>query len=192
MRDIPLKCHCAQVSGVAHDVSPKTGNRIVCYCDDCQGFARYLGHESPILDDNGGTDIFQMYPNQLNITQGIEQLRSMRLSEKGLLRWYTDCCKTPVGNTISYGVPFVGLIHNFMSDPDHRNEHLGPVKFYVQGQHAIGSLDNKTVHRKFPVRCIIKIASMMLKGKLTSKQTPSPFFDVSGVPVWPPVIADQF
>jgi len=47
--------------GVASDVSPSTGLRFVCYCKDCQAFARFL-ERADVLDPAGGTDIFQMPP----------------------------------------------------------------------------------------------------------------------------------
>ena len=82
--------------GEALDASPKTGTRVVCYCDDCQAFAKFL--ERPdVLDAKGGTDIFQMASWRLRITQGAEELRCMHLVEKGMTRFYTACCRTPVG-----------------------------------------------------------------------------------------------
>jgi len=41
--DIPLRCRCGHVRGVAIGVAPSTGFRFVCYCKDCQAFARFLG-----------------------------------------------------------------------------------------------------------------------------------------------------
>ena len=111
------------------DVSPSTGTRVICYCDSCQAFARFLERED-ILDSAGGTDIVQVSPSQLRITEGASQLRSMRLTEKGLIRWYTDCCKTPVGNTIGAAFPFIGVVQPFMahdaSIPSRRWELLRP------------------------------------------------------------------
>src|SRR5262249_49832287 len=59
--DLPLRCRCGRVRGVASDVSSSSGFRFVCYCEDCQAFARFL--ERPdVLDPAGGTDIFQSFP----------------------------------------------------------------------------------------------------------------------------------
>jgi len=61
MADVALRCHCGRMRGIARAVSPSAGFRFVCYCKDCQAFARFL--ERPdILDAAGGTDIFQMPP----------------------------------------------------------------------------------------------------------------------------------
>jgi len=44
------------VRGVAREVAPHSSFRFVCYCTNCQAFARFL--ERPdVLDDAGGTDI---------------------------------------------------------------------------------------------------------------------------------------
>ena len=99
--EVPLKCSCGSVQGVARDVSPKTGNRLVCMCDDCQAYAHHLGRAEHILDRNGGTEVFQLTPSQLTLTEGREHLRCLRLKEKGLMRWYAGCCNTPVANTLA-------------------------------------------------------------------------------------------
>ncbi len=53
-----------------------------------------------VLDERGGSQIIQVPPKNLTFTQGREVLASMRLTEKGLLRWYAGCCNTPIGNTL--------------------------------------------------------------------------------------------
>jgi hypothetical protein len=37
------------VRGVAREVSPSSGFRLLCYCKDCQGFARFL-ERADVLD----------------------------------------------------------------------------------------------------------------------------------------------
>ena len=59
--NLPLRCRCGRVRGVASEVAPSAGFRFVCYCQDCQAFARFL--ERPdVFDAAGGTDIFQIQP----------------------------------------------------------------------------------------------------------------------------------
>lgn len=72
--DLSIQCHCGSVRGLARGVSRKVGIRVVCYCDDCQAFANYLGAGDTILDSHGGTDIFQMSPAALNIMHGLDNL----------------------------------------------------------------------------------------------------------------------
>ena len=39
--DLPIRCACGAVAGVLRAVSSRRGNRLVCYCDDCQSFAHF-------------------------------------------------------------------------------------------------------------------------------------------------------
>ena len=187
MADVPLKCRCGTVQGVAKNISPNSGTRVVCYCDDCQAFAKYLGNEAEILDDYGGTDIFQLTPAQVKITSGAEQLRSMRLSSNGLIRWYTHCCRTPIGNTISAAVPFLGMVHCFIDDKGN-DETLGPVRFYLAGQFAQGSSEIQQLHKGVPMGLWVRNLPRLLLAKLQGKNKPSPFFDADGEPVSAPEI----
>jgi len=188
MVDVPLKCSCGKVEGVARGVSPNTGNRAICHCDDCQDFAKFLGREEDILNANGGTDIYQLYPYQVNLTKGVEQLRCIHLTPKKLYRWFTACCKTPVGNTISASLPFVGVIHNFMDDEGVRDQNIGPVAYYVQGRFARGSYPDRQIHPKFPIGLTARIIWMFIGGKMRGKNQPSPFYNPAGEPVSEPVV----
>lgn len=126
--EVPLRCRCGRMRGVARDVSPSTGFRFVCYCTHCQAFARFL--ERPdVLDAAGGTDIFQMPPGRVRLTEGVDALRCVRLANKGVLRWYAGCCRTPLGNSASSPrFPILAIIHSFMDhdgDGRARDEVLG-------------------------------------------------------------------
>src|SRR5579864_1705295 len=103
-----LQCRCGEVRGIVADASPRTANRAVCYCDDCQAFAHRLGR-ADLLDAQGGTDIVQLAPASLAFVQGQNRIRGLRLTPKGLYRWYASCCNTPVGNTLTPAAPFVGI-----------------------------------------------------------------------------------
>nr|WP_315983040.1 DUF6151 family protein [Aliamphritea spongicola] len=88
MTDIPLQCHCSAVKGIAKNASPTSGNRLVCYCRSCQAFAQYLKSNQqaedhqPVLDADGGTEVFQMPPAHLQITEGHEHIACLKLSPK--------------------------------------------------------------------------------------------------------------
>ena len=47
--DVPLRCECGKIRGLAEGVAQSEGTRCVCYCGDCQAFARFLGRDG-ILD----------------------------------------------------------------------------------------------------------------------------------------------
>jgi hypothetical protein len=176
--DLPLRCKCGRVRGVAIDVLPSTGFRFVCYCRDCQAFARFLAR-TDVLDPAGGTDIFQMPPARIKLTAGTEALRSLRFSDR-VLRWYSDCCRTPVANTAAWpGFPLAGVIHSFM---DHeasgrsRDEALGPPLCRVFGRSAIAPLPpNASPPPSFGLyaRRIPSLLGWWARGLAR----PSPFFD---------------
>ena len=90
-----LACRCGQVEG---QIDPRRVHaRASCYCRDCRAFARWLGSVG-LLDSAGGTDILAMAPDGFQITRGFEKVACMSLGQRGLLRWYASCCRTPLGN----------------------------------------------------------------------------------------------
>ncbi|WAS99168.1 DUF6151 family protein [Nannocystis punicea] len=173
---LKLKCRCGTVRGQATDLSPRTGIHVVCYCRDCQAFARFLAAEG-LLDAAGGAEIFQITPAQVVLEAGQEQLRCMRLSDKGLLRWYVDCCRTPVANTMdSPKVPFSGLLVPFLdADAGTRARVLGPVVVRLFGRDATGPTPPGT-HEKAPLTAIPRILWLLGRGLVGRRAQPSPFF----------------
>ena len=177
--------------GVARGVSGDRGNRGVCYCDDCQSFAHFLGRADEILDTHGGTDIFQMSPVHLELSEGKERLACMRLTPGGLLRWYADCCKTPIGNTLaSRQIPFVGLIHSFVDhagDGRSRDDTLGPLRMRVNARFAKGDRSALDAHDRAPLSALLRLAWLLLSARLRGEHARSPFFDpATGEPVATP------
>ena len=190
MTDLSLKCRCGEVTGRATDVTPSSGNRVICCCCDCQAFATYLGREEDVLDAFGGTELLHMSQSQVTIQQGHDKLQSMRLSDNGMLRWYTSCCNTPIGNTMNAKMPFVGLVHAFLDVQDW-DKVLGPVKAVVQTQYAKGEPDYPKHSPKFPLGVTLRIVGKLLLWKLQGKQKPSVFFSDDGRPVSKPIIASE-
>jgi hypothetical protein len=173
---LPLRCRCGAVTGLLHAPTPRNGNHIYCYCDDCRAFARFCGVDG-LLDGSGGTEIYQTTPRQVEITQGSEHLRCMRLSPKGLIRWYTECCHTPVANTLpSAGFPFAGLIGAFIGGAAlERDTFLGPVLMRGFSTFATGPVAERA-HPKVPPAFILRTIGIFLPAKLRGKEQPSPFF----------------
>lgn len=207
--DIDLQCHCGKVTGTAHDVSPSSGIRLVCYCHDCQMYghhlqmaaeqaARDIQNDLPpvqILDEYGGTDIYQMPPAKLQIHSGLEQLACLRLTAKGTYRWYTRCCHTPVGNGLTAGVPFIGIIHNFIHPAAQRQQLLGEVRAYVNLKSASEPLLEKQLRQQgcrtaqgFAPGPALKLLCNMLVWKCKGWHAPSPLFSAAGEPVSQPEI----
>jgi hypothetical protein len=165
------------VRGVANEVAPYTGFRFVCYCQDCQAFARFL--ERPdVLDTAGGTDIFQMPTGRVKLTAGTDAVRCLHFSSK-IFRWYTDCCRTPIGNTGGPRFPVVGLIHSFMSRDAggrSRDEVLGAPLCRIYERSAVGP-PPPNAPAPPSLGLIALRASRLLGWWLRGLGRPTPFFD---------------
>jgi hypothetical protein len=183
----PLSCRCGALQGRV--ALRGLSNQLVCYCRDCQAFARYLGHAEAVLDRQGGSTIVQVAPDRVEITQGHDQLAAMRLSPNGLLRWYAACCRTPLGNTLpSRQRPFVGLLHNCL-DSAPLTPSFGPVRGHFFTQGARGE-PRPAEHGLLPAA--LRIVAMMLGSLLSGRYRGTPFFDDGNRPVAEPhVIAPQ-
>ncbi len=150
---------------------------MVCYCDDCQAFARFLSTPG-VLDVAGGTEAIQVAPARVRITAGADQLRCVRLSSKGLHRWYTECCRTPLANTHPR-VPFVGLIHSFVDAPRDghaRDAVLGAMLCQAHARFAIGPLPQDAPPKVNLVH-VWRFGRVMLGWWTRGLGRPSPFFD---------------
>lgn len=182
--NIAVECDCGQVQGL---VNPKNlfGYRAACLCDDCQAYAYYL-QRSDTLDINGGTDIIPSMPSHYQITAGAEKLSCVRLSDKGMYRWYAECCKTPMGNAMaSASMPYIGIPERIFEKKNSTStieELFGPVTERMQAQFAKGELpplSKKTVSFGFMVRVI----KFILIAKMKGAGSPSPFFNSDGQPI---------
>ena len=187
-----MKCFCGSLRGVAFDFSPSSGVRLACMCDTCQAYAHHLEQADKILDQYGGTDIFQISPSHLSLMEGIENLRCLRLEGRGVLRWYAGCCNTPVANTLaSAKVPFIGVPHTFMDHEGHgrtREEDLGPLLARTMGKYGIGKLPSDA-YRSAPLSIIGRSLRLLLIAWLKGQHRPSPFFDTNtGQPILKPTV----
>jgi hypothetical protein len=166
------------VRGVARMVMPSEGFRFVCYCTDCQAFARFL--ERPdVLDAAGGTDIVHLPAARVTLTAGVDAVRGITFSTK-VLRWYADCCRTPIANTAATSrFPIVALIHAFMDHEAHghsRDAVLSPPLCGIYDRSAIAPLPaDAPPPPSFAlfVRRAVKILGWWGRGL----GRPNPFFD---------------
>ena len=181
MPEINLKCACGIIKGKASAESAKIGTRITCCCDDCQEFAQFLDQEDNVLDQYGGTDIFQIPISFLTISEGKAEIACIRLSSKGMYRWYAKCCNTPIGNTFGVGGPFIGVIHSFMDNTQTRDADLGKSRGYVLTKYAKTPVPEnlKASSLSINFRMVTKILSWKLKGL----NKPSELFNNNGTPI---------
>ena len=184
MTDVKLACRCGAFQGIVHGVAPGKVNRCICYCEDCQAFARYLDGEQTILNQNGGTEITQVSAGSLVISQGQDHLVAIRLSPSGPWRWYTSCCKTPVANTVEGSrLPFAGMIWPIFADVSQENVEnlLGPIRGSVHGKHAYGDVGSLDLDHGMPKGRLIRLMALMLTWKLQGAARNSPLLNLDGV-----------
>jgi len=197
MADLQIGCSCGAVAGHVVGLSRRSGNRVVCYCDDCQAFACHLGHPERVLDAHGGTDIVQTSAARVRFEQGSDRLACLRLSPKGLLRWYASCCATAIGNTLATpALPFVGLVHSCLDDAADgtpRDEVLGPIRGRAFLKFATGDAAALRATKGSMIAMVLHFGRIMVVARLRGDQKRSPFFEErSGDPVAAPrVLSDE-
>ncbi|MDF1566092.1 MAG: DUF6151 family protein [Deltaproteobacteria bacterium] len=170
--EIPLKCRCGAMTGVATNV--KELYRIVCYCRWCQAYAKHLGREDELLDAQQGTHVYQFAPSQIRLLTGQEHLRCLRLTAKGAMRFHAQCCQTPIANTVEQAwVPWLGMPHLFLDGE--REPGFGPVRYRVHGRHAKDP--HPAAHPKGSASLVLKTLAGMSLDYLRGNAWPSPFFD---------------
>jgi hypothetical protein len=184
--DHPLRCTCGTLKGtVSH---PERVNRAVCYCRDCQAFAHFLGRPGAILDARGGTDVIQTLPANVTFTEGRQVLACMRLTEKGLLRWYAKCCNTPIGNTLAdFKISFIGLVHTCLEDPNRSlDDSFGPVRMWSFTKGANAPVKSHPVAMTLG---ILRVIAMVTRARIGGVYKRTPLFsEDTGNPIAVPKI----
>jgi len=177
----PLQCRCGKIKGYV--VRPDMAKRAVCYCKDCQAFARFLKRADTVLDEHGGTAIVATVPKLVHFTQGLEALACMSLSDRGLLRWYASCCNTPIGNTPrSFKTPYVGLIESCLkSNSPSLQESFGPVRMVLNTKSARGRVKSTPASN---LVALLGVMKSVIGARLSGAYRPNPFFATeTGAPV---------
>ncbi|MEL6367496.1 MAG: DUF6151 family protein [Pseudomonadota bacterium] len=183
MTDIDFSCDCGKFKATLNAATPAVGSHIVCYCNDCQAFAATLDRIDHVLDDNGGTPIFQTSPSRLRVRQGIEHLTALRLTGGPLLRWYTSCCHQPIGNTLnSTKLPFIGLIAlaKMADDPEAAKKALGPSMGGIYTESSWRPYEGK---RAFMPGLLVAMMKRLLGTKFAGKSLETPLFNDVGEPI---------
>jgi hypothetical protein len=180
---LTLHCECGQVQGVVEPGEAYV--RATCYCTDCQAYARWLD-TTGLTDAQGGTDIVAMNPAAVRFTAGQDHIACMSLSDKGLLRWYASCCRTPLGNTPRDGkTPYVGMVGIALGPAQAVDQAYGPA-----GRVVINTGSAKGEVKKTPLGFIrggIRILGGILRARL-SGQKPTLFFDAEARPIRTPQV----
>lgn len=190
--DLDITCSCGEVRGTVSNVNPRSVNRLICHCDDCQAFARYSGRPQEELDANGGTEICQTSAGAVSFQTGEDKLAALKLSPKGILRWHTTCCRSTMCNTLAgRAMPFVGIMRNRLSpkaDGVAFEDIVGPLRGRVHLKFATGVVQSIEPEEVSLFRQVPRMAKIMLKGWLRGDHKRSPFFDAEGNPLKTPIL----
>ncbi|MEM7723649.1 MAG: DUF6151 family protein [Pseudomonadota bacterium] len=174
--DTRFSCRCGALTGTMAGLTPQTGTRLVCHCEDC---ARALRHYGIDADTQTGVDLVQTTPDRIHIETGAENLGLARLSPKGLSRWYATCCGTPIFNTLSTpGLPFSTIL----TDRLEGTEAIGPALARVNKPPSMGKPASERIGK-----IVVSMLSRAAKARLSGRWRDTPFFDATtGQPVAEP------
>lgn len=172
--ELSFSCDCGQVRGLLADVGSLKGHRFVCMCDDCQSYAHALGRSGDLLDANGGTEVIPVFPANLKLVAGQDNIKCLRLFEKGMFRWYAGCCRSPIANSLSPGVGFIGFFARAISVSD-RDKEFGPVVARVLAKYGKPPLPPGS-YEGTPITQILMAIGHIVRMFVTGKKRPSPFF----------------
>ncbi|ESA33715.1 preprotein translocase subunit [Leptolyngbya sp. Heron Island J] len=112
----------------------------------------------------------------------------MRLTETGLLRWYTTCCNTPIGNTLPiYKMSFIGLIHTCLESSEITLDNaFGATCVHVNTTYSQGEIKANPVDL---IVTIIRNVTRVFRARIDGSYKQTPFFLAdSGIPIVSPKI----
>ncbi len=184
MTTLRFACDCGTTQWSLANAQPKSATRATCYCTDCQAFARHLGHAGT-LDAQGGTTLNQCNPADIQLHQGADNVGVLRLSPKGLFRWHTTCCNTPMAVTAhSPGVPFTSLLlAPAQGDVDAA---LGTDQALVNVGGALG--EDRPAKTHGMGRLVRRFILRAVRARLNGDWRKNPFFHPDRRPIATPVV----
>lgn len=176
---LAFSCKCGALCGSITDHARRRGTHLICHCKDCR--AAELFHNRPDPAPNG-VALFQTVPDAISISRGRDQLALMRMSPKGVMRWYARCCGTPMFNTLARPqLPFVGILANCIPERDR----LGRVQ-------AVGFMPTPGAgapRHKGAMFMVWRLMIRMIASRLSGRWKETPFFDIeTGNPSQPAIV----
>ena len=179
---IPLSCRCGKLQGEVDGA--RVVARALCYCKDCQAFARFLKAEGEVLDEAGGTEVAATLPAAVRFTGGLEHLACMSLSPRGIYRWYASCCNTPIGNTPREPkMAYVGMVRICLAaPPETLDRQLGRARFAANTGSAYRRVETTPLRLALAV---VRIGAMLTRARVTGGYRDNPFFE-AGTPIRTP------
>lgn len=186
----PLQCQCGALRGFVDHTDQAV--RGICYCGDCRAYSRHLGKEAEVHDAEGGVEFIATQGKHVHLTEGVQYLACLSLSERGPLRWYTRCCNTPIANTMrtrKFG--YAGVIHSCLKvDAESFERSFPRVRMRVNTRSALRPPPTMPL-RTFAA--LLGFVPRVLWSGVNGTYRRTPFFSVnSGAPIATPrVLTDD-
>lgn len=166
-------CRCGAFRA---SIDPRSGTRIACHCRFCRAFVLALGRPE-LLDDGGGTELFQTVPGRIRIAAGNGNLDCLRIASIGPNRWYAACCDTPFCNALQKpSPPYAAVLIGAGSDPSA----FGRMRFRAFRSQATGPVAPAGPAAVVSVALIARTVSAIATG------AHNPFFNADGMPIAAP------
>ena len=113
------------------------------------------------------------------------RLAAIRLSDKGMVRWYASCCGTPMGNTMANPkMSFIGLVHTCL-DQGRMDEDFGTNVAVVNTDTALG---NPKPKQRGLLGVVARFLWIVVASRISGRYRKSPLFNGSGLPQVAPKI----
>jgi len=124
----------------------------------------------------------QARPAHVRIDAGREHIGCVRLSDKGMFRFYATCCQTALGNVMSSpSMPFVAISRRALEGDDA----VFPPVMGIMGKFAIGTPPPGTAASIAPMQAM-QTMLFVAKSALARAGKPHAYFDDAGAPIVPP------
>lgn len=179
-----LRCWCGALEGTL--ANPRSCDPVVCYCEYCQAYAHLLGRPQRVLDAHGGSHLLLTLPANVSFSSSLETLACLRLTARGMLRWYARCCGTPIGNTSANPQRAgIRLVHACLDTGGAPLEAIfGPVTARRHTVDATGKPRPQAAGRTHMRRWLL---NTMLNARLNGDYKRTPFFNPdTGAPIVKP------
>lgn len=112
-------------------------------------------------------------PLPLRQAAGLLPALRHRDARRLLLRWYAECCRTPIGNTPrNPKLSYVGLVHNCLATQA-LEPSFGPLRMVTSSMSATGEVRSTPASTAIGV---LTVATALLGARLSGGYRDNPFF----------------
>ena len=177
MNKLSFQCECGTVTGQVDISNTRDFVHLKCMCDSCLAFAHLGDHQNTHIDADGFVDLMQALPQNVDIHSGHKTLTTLRLSQKGPMRWYADCCNTPLWITLGTPkIPFTSFLAANLSNRDQ----LGSVSYYAFADKLPKAERPKPNGPWGGIKLVFGLIARTFRVKIAGRMKDTPFFDASG------------